>query len=170
MSWSDATTRRVWLQRCVAAAPLFGLTGCGFRLRRPARLAFGSIALVGFDPRSPLALEIRQRLEAQVRVLDAPDRADVVLVSLSDLREKRVVATTAAAQVREFELRLMFNFRAQRADGRVLLPRAELLLTRALSYNESQALAKEFEESELYREMQADLVTQVLSRLAAIQL
>ena len=27
----------------------------------------------------------------------------------------------------------------------ILLPKAELLLTRALSYNESQALAKEFE-------------------------
>lgn len=173
MSSSEGSTRRAWSRRVATIAflaPLAGWSGCGFRLRHPARLSFGSIALVGFAPRSPLAEELRLRLSAQVKVLPSPDRADVVLLALTDLREKSVVATTAAAQVREFELRLKFAFRAQRPDGQVLLPKAELLLTRALSYNESQALAKEFEEAELYREMQTDLAMQVLTRLAAINL
>jgi LPS-assembly lipoprotein len=146
-----------------------GLAGCGFELRRPPRVSFGSIALVGFAPRSALADELRRQLTQQVRVLEAPEKAEVVLNALLDQREKSVVAQTSAAQVRDFQLRLKFNFRAQTPSGRELIARTDLLLTRDLSYSETQALAKEFEEAELYRDMQADVVTQVLRRLASVR-
>lgn len=149
------------------AAGLLG--GCGFKLRRPPQLAFRTIALVGFSPRSPLAEELRRELLRQVSVLDDAARAQVVLKALDDARERSVVASTAAAQVRELQLRLKFNFRADTPGGRELIPRVELLLKRDLSYSETQALAKEAEEAELFREMQADVVTQVLRRLAAVQ-
>jgi LPS-assembly lipoprotein len=152
-----------------AALAAAGLPGCGFALRKPAKLSFSSIALVGFAPRSPLAEALRRELLQQVRELPTPDRADVVLQALDDIREKSVVASTSAAQVREFQLRLKFNFRATTPSGRELIPRVELVLTRDLSYTEVQALAKENEEAELYREMTADVVAQVLRRLAAIQ-
>ena len=134
----------------LAAAGASLLAGCGFELRRPARLSFSSIALTGFAPRSPMAEELRRQLTQQVRVLPAPDKADVVLHAIDDLRVK-------------------FNFRATTPAGRELIPRADLLLSRDLSYTEVQALAKEAEEAELYREMQADIVAQVLRRLAAVQ-
>ena len=146
------------------------LGGCGFALRRPPTLAFQSIALVGFAPRSPLAEDLRRELLKQVRVLDNPALAQVVLQALDDGRERSVVASTTAAQVRELQLRLKFNFRAQTPLGRELIPRAELLLKRDLSYSETQALAKEVEEAELFREMQADVVAQVMRRLAAVAL
>ena len=145
------------------------LAGCGFQLRQPPKLAFASIALTGFGRRSPLAEAFRLELERQVRVLDTPDKAEVVLQALSDVREKSVVASTSAAQVREFTLRLKFNFRAQTPGGRELIPRAELLLSRDMNYSETQALAKEVEEGELYREMEADVVAQVMRRLAAVR-
>lgn len=146
-----------------------GLSACGFQLRGPPRLPFGSLALTGFAPRSPLADEFRRQLAAQLRLLDTPAKADVVLHAIDDARERSVVASTAAAQVRELQLRLKFNFRAHTPGGRELIPRAELLLTRDLSYSETQALAKEYEEAELFREMQADVVAQVLRRLAAVK-
>ncbi|HLL18015.1 MAG TPA: LPS assembly lipoprotein LptE [Rubrivivax sp.] len=152
-----------------AAAGSVLLAGCGFRLSRPPSLAFGSLALTGFAPRSPLAEEFRRRLGQQVQVVEAPAKADVVLHAIDDARERSVVASTAAAQVREIQLRLKFNFRAHTPTGRQLIPRAELLLTRDMSYSETQALAKENEEAELFREMQADVVTQVLRRLAAVK-
>jgi LPS-assembly lipoprotein len=145
------------------------LAGCGFELRRPPRLAFQRIALTGFAKRSPLAEEFRRQLGAQVKVLDDPAQSQVVLHAIDDARERSVVASTSAAQVRELQLRLKFNFRAHTPLGRELIPRAELLLSRDLSYSETAALAKEAEEAELYREMQADVVTQVLRRLAAVQ-
>jgi LPS-assembly lipoprotein len=148
---------------------VLALSACGFELRRAPRVSFASIALVGFAPRSAMAEELRKQLTQQVRVLDTPDKAEVVLNALLDQREKGVVAQTSAAQVRDFQLRLKFNFRAHTPAGRELIPRTDLLLTRDLSYTETQALAKEFEEAEAYRDMQADVVNQVLRRLASVR-
>lgn len=169
MSLSERVLPRRLLLGALALLPAGLLSGCGFALRRPPQLAFQSIALTGFAPRSPLAEELRRQLLLQVRVLDSPDRAQVVLKALDDARERSVVASTAAAQVRELQLRLKFNFRADTPLGRELIPRAELLLKRDLSYSETLALAKEAEEAELFREMQADVVAQVLRRLAAVR-
>ena len=153
----------------LACLPAAMLAGCGFQLRRPPELNFQSIALTGFAPRSPLAEELRRQLQLQVRVLETPDKAQVVLHALEDQRERSVVASTSAAQVRELQLRLRLIFRAHTPGGRELIPRSELLLQRDMSYSENAALAKEFEETELFRDMQADVVGQVLRRLAAVQ-
>lgn len=147
-----------------------GLAGCGFELRRPPQLNFQSIALSGFAPRSPLAEELKRSLSQRVQVLDNSAQAQVVLQAMTDLREKSVVASTSAAQVREFQLRMKFNFRATTPGGRELIGPVELLLTRDLSYSEAAALAKEQEEADLYREMQGDVVAQVMRRLASINL
>jgi LPS-assembly lipoprotein len=155
-----------------ALVPAFGaagLAGCGFALRETPRLPFSTIALTGFAARSPLADELRRRLGAQARVVEAPAQAQVVLHALEDRREKSVVASTAAAQVREFQLRVRLEFRVHTAAGRELVPRAELLAKRDMSYSETAALAKEQEEADLYREMQGDVVAQVLRRLASLQ-
>ena len=164
---SSSERRRLLLALASVGCSLT-LGGCGFDLRQPARVSFSSIALVGFARRSPLADELKRQLKKQVPVLDAPDKAEVVLQALDDVREKSVVASTAAAQVRELQLRLKFNFRARTPGGRELIPRAELLVSRDLSYSETAALAKEHEEAELFREMQSDIVAQVLRRLAAV--
>ena len=164
----SSSERRRLLLALASVGGSLTLGGCGFDLRQPARVSFSSIALVGFARRSPLADELKRQLKKQVPVLDAPDKAEVVLQALDDVREKSVVASTAAAQVRELQLRLKFNFRARTPGGRELIPRAELLVSRDLSYSETAALAKEHEEAELYREMQSDIVAQVLRRLAAV--
>ncbi len=144
------------------------LAGCGFKLRQPPRLGFASIALTGFAPRSQMADALRRELALQLQVLDAPAKASVVLHALEDLRERGVVVSTAAAQVREMQLRIKLTFRASTPGGRELIPRAELLASRDLSYSETAALAKEEEQNALYRDMQSDVVAQVLRRLAAV--
>jgi LPS-assembly lipoprotein len=146
------------------------VAGCGFARRRAEPLPFARIALSGFAPRSPLADALRRELAQTVQVVEAPALAEVVLQALADVREKSVVASTAAGQVREFQLRLRFAFRADTPAGRVLIAPAELLLTRDLSYNETATLGKQMEEAEMFREMQADVVAQVLRRLAAVRL
>ncbi len=160
-----SSSRRSFLALPVAAGLL---AGCGFSRRRAPRLAFASIALVGFGPRSPMAAELVRVLREQVQVLPTPERAEVVLEALEDVRERSIVASTAAAQVREVQLRVRLNFLARTPSGRLLIPRAELATARDLSTTESAALAKAFEEAELYREMQTDVVQQVLRRLASI--
>jgi LPS-assembly lipoprotein len=166
--WSSdrVASRRTWL----AAAAAFGVGGCGFQLRGAAPLAFRSIALTGFAPRSPLAEELKSELQRQVVVEANPARAELVLHALADLRERSVVATTAAAQVRELQLRVKLRWRTHTPAGREVTAPAELALSRDMSYSESIALAKQHEEADLYRDMQTDIVAQVLRRLAAIRL
>lgn len=149
-----------------AATALAVLSGCGFALRETPPLPFARIALVGFAPRSPLAAELSERLAGTVQVVATPGQADVVLQALTDRRERSVVASTAAGQVRELQLRVKFEFRLSSPGGRELIAPTELLLSRDMSYSESIALAKGQEESELYASMQSDIVQQVLRRLA----
>jgi LPS-assembly lipoprotein len=159
MSSSD---RRSFL--AAAAASL--LAGCGFELRRPPEMPFRRILLQGFDARSPLADELKRSLASVAQVVSAPADAQVVLESLTDTRERSVVASTAAGQVREVTLRVRFKFRVVTPAGRELLPPDELLQSRDMSYNETNALAKEQEENQLYRAMQSDIVAQVMRRLS----
>jgi LPS-assembly lipoprotein len=165
--WSSEAVRRRTLLLFATVLPL---TGCGFQLRQPPRLAFASIALTGFAPRSLLAAELREQLGRQVLVLEAPDKADVVLHALEDQRDRSAVASTATAEVRELQLGVKIKFRARAPGGRELIPVTELAAGRSMSYRETAALAKEFEQAELYREMQTDVVAQVMRRLAAIAL
>ncbi len=147
-----------------------GVAGCGFRLRRPAELPFGSLALTGFSRGSALEAEFRRTLAGSVIIPEVPSQADVVLHAMTDQRERSVVASTAAGQVREIQLRLLFSARADTPGGRPLMAPVSLRLTRDLSYSETAALAKAAEEAELFREMQTDVVGQILRRLAAVKL
>jgi LPS-assembly lipoprotein len=152
---------------CAAGA----LGACGFELRRAPELHFQTVQLKGFGANSPLALELRKSIDASrtTQVVDSAAQAQVVLEALTDGREKSVVASTAAGQVREFQLRARLKFRLRTSAGKDLIPATEILLTRDMSYDEQFALAKEQEEALLYRAMQRDIVAQVLRRLAAVQ-
>ena len=165
-------SRRRWLRGAglAAATPLLALAGCGFVLRRPPVMAFQRIALVGFAPRSPLGHDLHQHLQQALQVVDLPAQAEVVLQVLTDRRERSVVASTAAGQVRELQLRLRFEFRLLTPAGRELSPVTELLLSRDMSYSETVALAKAQEEAEIYSAMQADVAQQVLGQLAQLRL
>ena len=69
--------------------------------------------------------------------------------------------------VGELQLRLRIKFRLRTPTGVELIPDTELLQQRDVSYNETIALSKEGEEALLFRNMQTDLVQQLLRRLAA---
>ncbi len=151
-----------------AVAATATLAGCGFQRRLPPTLRFGSIALVGFAPDSPLRAELARQLGAQVQVLDAPGRADVVLQALDDREDTTAVAQTAFAQVREVQLLRSFGFKATARDGTELVPPTQQQLVRNLTYSETAVLAKEAETREIYRAMNVDIAGQVLRRLAAL--
>ena len=158
------------MQRRAALLSLLALSGCGFELRREPELHFKSVGLTGFSRKSAMEAELRRQLSrTSVQVLDDPNRAEVVIEAERDTREKVVVVPTSAGQVREWELRLHLDYVLRRPDGEVLLPRTEMTITREMTYTETQALAKEQEEAQLYRAMQSDAIHQVLRRLAVLK-
>lgn len=158
-------------------ALVLALPGCGFALRGAPRFAFESLRLQGSDA-TPVARELQQSLQdGGLRVFSSRlpaspegETGQVVLTVLTDQRERSVVGQTTAGQVRELQLRTRFRFRLATAQGAQLLDETELLLVRDISYTETAALAKEAEEALQYRDMQRDIVQQVMRRLAAVRL
>jgi LPS-assembly lipoprotein len=71
--------------------------------------------------------------------------------------------------VREFRLRYRVGFRVHDGKGGEYVAQNNLELTRDVSFNDAQVLAKEAEEQLLFRDMQSDMVQQILRRLAAAQ-
>jgi LPS-assembly lipoprotein len=71
--------------------------------------------------------------------------------------------------VREYTLRYTVSFRVHDGKGGEFLPVNTVQLTRDITFNDSDVLAKETEEQLLYRDMQFDMVQQVMRRLAAAQ-
>jgi len=167
MSSSELAPRR---RRLLLAAPALLLAGCGFELKRAAELQFDSIALIGFAPRSPLAQELRTTLERSITVKESPAQSQVVFQALGDERIRRAVAFTASGQVRDIQLRMVLRYRAQTPAERELIPDSKIELIREMTFIESAALGKQQEEQDLFREMQSDIVLQVMLRLSAIRL
>ncbi|MDN3918808.1 LPS assembly lipoprotein LptE [Roseateles violae] len=150
---------------------MLALAGCGFELRREPEFHFHSVALAGFKADSPLAADLRQQLgRSKLKLESDQNRAEVVIEAVRDTRDKTVVVSTSAGQVREWQLRLRMDYLLRTPSGELLLPRTELTMTREMNYTESQALAKEQEEAQLYRAMQSDAINQVMRRLAAVRL
>jgi LPS-assembly lipoprotein len=166
MSSSELAPRR----RLLLALPALLMASCGFELKRAAELQFDSIALIGFPPRSPLAQELRTTLERTIVVKESPAQAQVVFQALSDERIRRAVAFTASGQVRDIQLRTVLRYRAQTPFERELIPDSKIELIREMTFIESKALGKEQEEQDLFREMQSDIVLQLMLRLSTIRL
>jgi LPS-assembly lipoprotein len=158
-------------RRLLLAALPAVVAGCGFELRRAPDFAFKTILITSA---SAVAVDLRRSLGSvvDVQVLPAgsrPDQAQVILDVPAELREKVVVGLNASGQVREFQLRIRLRFRLRTPQGKELIPETELLQQRDISFNESAVLAKEAEEGLLYRDMQSDLVQQLIRRLGAIK-
>ena len=154
------------------AAQLAGaglLAGCGFKLRGSQSYRFQTLAITGAA--GDINRELRESFGSDVRVLapDEPvDKAQLVLNILQIQREKVVVGVNASGQVREFQLRIRLKFSLRTPQGRELLPETEILQQRDITYNETSALAKETEEALLYKNMQTDIVQQLLRRLSTV--
>ena len=156
----------------LAAMPL---AACGFRLRGAPDFSFNSI-FVKAQPNSPLARELIRTLKGaggDINLITDTARiteAEVICNILSEQRERVVVGVNASGQVRELQLRLRLHFSLTGQQGQEYIPNTELLQQRDVSYNESIALSKEGEEALLFRNMQTDLVQQLMRRLAIVKM
>ena len=129
---------------------------------------------VNVSDSSPLGSELKRNLGSlgTVQIIrDAAQRgsAQAVLDILSEQREKTVVGVNASGQVREFQLRVRIRFQLRTPQGKELIAPTEMLQQRDISFNESAVLAKEAEEALLYRDMQTEIVQQLMRRLAAVR-
>ena len=163
--------RRHLLATAVALPLTAALAGCGFKLRGKQTFAFQSIAVTP-ERGGAVASELVRYLGDIVRPVAPPAGGvapEVILDILQELREKIVVGVNASGLVREYQLRIKLKFRLRTPQGRELIEDSEIYQQRDISFNESAVLAKEAEEGLPYRDMQSDIVQQLLRRLAAVK-
>jgi LPS-assembly lipoprotein len=147
-------------------------------LRQAPTFAFDSVLVGGLET-TAVSRGLQQAMVASgIRVLngsgarpsgDGTPVAQVVLLVIQDQHERIVSGQTNAGQVREITLRGRFKFRLSTPAGKYLIEDTELLLERDISYSETSALAKAAEEATIFRDMDSDIVQQVLRRLAAVK-
>jgi LPS-assembly lipoprotein len=157
------------LKRLLLFVVVLGLAGCGFQLRGTADLPFSSLYLPGAT--GGIALDLKRNIQAgtNAKVVDDPKQADAVMQFTQEVREKEILSLTGAGRVREFRLRYRVGFRVHDGKGADYVPQNTLELTRDVTFNDAEVLAKEAEEQLLYRDMQTDMVQQIMRRLAAAQ-
>ncbi len=166
----SARTRRRALALAAAGAALGGLSACGFQLRRSAALPFATLH-TSFAATSGIGAELRRRVRAAdgTRLVDDPSMAEARVEVIGEEREKEVVGFSATGKPREYQLRLRFAFRLVDRDARQLIAPTTIVLHRDLTSTEAELVSRQQEEEILYREMEADLVQQLLRRLAAVR-
>ena len=145
------------------------LAGCGFQLRGAAALPFDTLYVPGTT--GGIALDLKRNIQSGTRtaVVDDPKKAEAVLEFTQELREKHILSLAATGRVREFQLRYRVAFRVHDGKGGEFLPVSTVQLTRDISFNDSEVLARETEEALLFRDMQFDMVQQIMRRIAASQ-
>lgn len=158
--------------RILALIPLllvFALSACGFQMRGSYHLPWETLAISGIPENTELYFQIKRSLEAssQTKVLADARQADATLVILQNLQHKAILSLSGKGLVREFQLTRSFMYRIQDAQGKELLPATQIVLQRDMSFDDERIFAKEAEEQMIWREIQQDMVQQLLRRLAA---
>ena len=152
-------------------ATLMIVTACGFHLRGASEFPFKTICVVGSET-TPLGATLRRNLRGQsnAQLVDTEQDADVVLQILSERPEKVILSLTVQGLVREYTLNSYLTFQVRNAYGKIYLPPTTIVLHRVISYNENVVLSKAAEENMLYKDMQGDLVQQVIRRLSVLKM
>ena len=151
-----------------ALAPLLLLlAACGFQLRGETSLPFETLYVPGAT--SGIALDLKRHIQSgsATRVVDDPKAAEAQLLFAGETRGKEILALNSAGRVQEYRLYYRVSFRVADGKGGDYVPHSTVSLQRDITYDESVALAKETEEQLLFRDMQSDMVRQILRRIAA---
>jgi LPS-assembly lipoprotein len=153
--------------KLTAVALALVIAGCGFRLRGTADVPFQTLYLPSAD--SGIALDLKRYVQAgtNARVVDDPKKAEAILAFSSEAREKVILSLTGTGRVSEFQLRYRVGFRVHDGKGGDYVSENTIQLTRDITFNDTDVLAKESEEQLLFRDMQGDMVQQIMRRLAS---
>jgi LPS-assembly lipoprotein len=154
---------RAWI---VVASLL--LSACGFHLRGAYSLPFDTL-YIGLPESAELHAIIKRNVEAstQTRIVDDAKNAQATLQILGDVQVKNILSLNSAGRVREYQLVRNFSFKVVGSKGAEFLAPSTISLSREMTFDDAAVLSKEAEEVLLWRDIQNDLVQQLLRRLAA---
>ena len=142
------------------------LAACGFHLRGLANLPFQSVYISGS---ASIVEDLKKSFSSSgVKVLPSPEGAQALVEFLSETNEKRILSLSGGGKVSEYELVYMLSYRARLATATEWGPEQRVEMRRAFTYDDTQLLAKSYEEARLSNDLHADAVREVVRRLSVI--
>ena len=139
--------------------------GCGFQLRGAYSLPYESIYIAAGNSVIGTGLIRQIRASGKTRLAESRKDAEASFIPAGEYRDSIIVSLSGSGRVREKRLRYHYAYRSVDADGRDLVPGSYVELFRDVSYAYSDTLAKTQEEDLLWRDMENDLVQQLMRRL-----
>jgi LPS-assembly lipoprotein len=153
-----------WIAAALALS--LAITGCGFHLRGDVSYPFAAVYVTA-PPNASILIELTRAIEGSgstkvvARPADAPVRLDIVNVN----DDKQVLSLSGGGRVREYQLTKRVSFHLHDGEGRSWLPPGEITIRRSYTFNETEVLAREAQETRLLTEMQTDAVQQIVRQL-----
>jgi LPS-assembly lipoprotein len=159
--------------RIISALALAAIVaGCGFQLRGTlsSNLPYKTM-FIALPETADVRIWMQRYINAtgQTKIVDSAKEADAVFQQLQDSRIKTILSVNAQGRVREYRLQLDYKFRVVNTKGQELVGPNEINLSRDITYDDSTVLAKDLEEGLLWRDMNNDLVNQIIRRLSIIK-
>ena len=155
---------QVWLSALLSIL----LAACGFQLRGAYPLPFEKL-YINLPETTELHAQLKRSISAgsNARIVGTQKEAQATLLIPTDVSAKNILSLSATGRAREFQLVRTFAFRVVDDKGRDWLPLSQIVIRRDITFTDDLVLSKEAEETLLWRDIQNDLVQQILRRLSA---
>jgi LPS-assembly lipoprotein len=140
------------------------LASCGFQMRGLTNLSFDTLYIQG--PRLSITKDLKKALAVNdVQVVTEKEKADLMLELMSETSEQKILSLSGGGKVREYEIIYKVNFRLRDPSSELWGEVQTVEGRRDFSYDDTQLLAKQFEEDRLTDDMRADAVREIMRRL-----
>ena len=143
------------------------ISACGFQLRKSWALPYESLFL-DIPAQSEFGAQLKRTLRGSqaTRVTEKAEDAEASFKPTGETRERKVITYSSGGRAREVQLIYRYSFRIIGRKGQDLIAPATISMTRDMSYDEANALAKSAEEDLIWRDMMNDLTQQIMRQLA----
>ena len=160
---------RAWfLMMLMFGLTVLGLSACGFHLRGTSDIAFNSIFIQGNT--LIISKNLKKSLTTNgVKVLESADGAELLLETVGEENEKRILSLAGGGTVNEFELYYRVHYRTRQASDALWSQVQTVEARRDYTYSDANLLAKQGEEKRLNENMQADVLSSLIRRLGSLK-
>jgi LPS-assembly lipoprotein len=153
---------RILVMLCVLT-----LAACGFHLRGMQDMPFKTL-YIQKKKDSPLAKDLQRSLaNSGVQVIQTPENAEMLLDLMEEKTDKKILSLGGSGKVKEYEIVYHVELRMRDASTETWGAPQAIEIRRDYSYDDTQLLAKDYEESRLYSDMRADATREIMRRLNA---
>lgn len=144
------------------------LISCGFHLRGAADVAFSSIFIQGNT--LVISKKLVKSLNTNgVKVLPTAEGAELLLETVGEESEKRILSLAGTGKVNEFELYYRVHYRTKHTAEALWSSTQTVESRRDFTYSDANLLAKQGEEKRLFESMQDDVLSSIMRKLSSLK-